>query len=246
MSPADLLERSEARSARLLRRMYKQLAAAYGPQAWWPASSPFEVVVGAYLTQNTSWRGVERSILNLKSHGSLSVEGIREIPEESLRALIRPSGYMVRKASAIKAFVGFLDGEYAGSLDALAAEELPIARPKLLALPGVGPETADAILLYALGQPAMVVDEYLRRIVTRHALLPERAKYKDMQALAELSLRPEEPETLVQHYNEFHALAVMVGKTHCGPTPKCEGCPLDPFLDRERTSASRTRITRSP
>lgn len=221
---------SASGSARLLRRMYDKLVAAYGAQAWWPAETAFEVVVGAYLTQNTSWRGVEKSILNLKAHGAMSVAGVRGLSEERLRELIRPSGFMIRKAAAIKAFVAFLDAEHGGSLDSLAAEPLPAARTRLLALPGVGPETADAILLYALGRPAMVVDEYLRRVATRHGLLPEGAKYAEIQALAVGSMSGEGAETLIRHCNEFHALMVMIGKNHCGPRPKCEGCPLREFL----------------
>jgi endonuclease-3 related protein len=228
---------SSAGSARVLRRMYDRLVAVYGAQAWWPAETAFEVVVGAYLTQNTSWRGVEKSILNLKMHGAMSVAGVRSFSEERLRELIRPSGYMVRKAAAIKAFVAMLDAEFGGSLDALAAEASAAARAKLLALPGVGPETADAILLYALGRPAMVVDEYLRRVVVRHGLVPEAAKYSEIQAVAVESfavgpMSGEGTETLARHYNEFHALMVMVGKTHCGPRPKCAGCPLEEFLPK--------------
>src|SRR5271155_2933464 len=139
---------------------------------------------------------------------------------------------MVRKAAALKAFVDFLDRKHGGSLDALALAPISVARDQLLALPGVGPETADAILLYALGQPAMVADEYLRRIVTRHRLLPQKAKYAEIQALAMNALGDDAPETLIRHYNEFHALVVTVGKTHCGPRPKCEGCPLAPFLPK--------------
>ncbi len=225
--------------------MHDKLLAVYGPQAWWPAETAFEVVVGAYLTQNTSWRGVEKSILNLKAHEALSVAGVRSVSEERLRELIRPSGYMVRKAAAIKAFVAFLDADYGGSLETLAAEAFDAARTKLLGLPGVGPETADAILLYALGRPAMVADEYLRRVATRHGLLPENAKYIEIQALAvrsfagsslavpglaDSSTAGESAEEIVEHYKEFHALMVMLGKTHCGPRPKCAGCPLEEFL----------------
>ncbi len=212
--------------------MYERLVAEYGPQQWWPAKSAFEVVIGAYLTQNTSWRAVERSIQNLAQHQALNVEGIRKLDEVYLRELIRPSGYMVRKAAALKAFVAWLDHEHGGSLEVLAAVPPDTARQQLLTLPGVGPETADAILLYALGHPAMVVDEYLRRIVTRHGLLPEKAKYPEIQALAIEALKDNKLETLAQHYNEFHALIVMVGKTHCGPKPKCEACPLSRFLQK--------------
>jgi len=221
--------------AQTLRQMYNHLVHHYGPQRWWPAQTPFEVIVGAYLTQNTSWRAVENSIQNLAKQNALTISAIRNLPEDQLRQLIRPSGYMVRKAAALKAFVAFLDAEYHGSLDNLATEPTNIARTKLLALPGVGPETADAILLYALHHPAMVVDEYLRRITTRHQLLPEEAKYNEIQSLAIDALNDEPPETRTQHYNEFHALVVMVGKTHCGPKPKCEGCPLAKFTPNPHT-----------
>lgn len=222
-------------AARRLRAMYERLVKRYGPQQWWPAQTPFEVVVGAFLTQNTAWRSVERSIANLESHGILNLAGLRGIPEEKLRELVRPSGFMVRKAAALKAFVAFLDARYTGSMKRLrgAAQRSPHAvREELLSLPGVGPETADAILLYALDAPAMVVDEYLRRIVTRHGLLPENAKYAETQALAEEGFAPnagqdrEEPADLARHYNEFHALVVEIGKRHCGRVARCEECPL--------------------
>jgi endonuclease-3 related protein len=218
--------------------MYKRLVAEYGPQQWWPAQSAFEVVIGAYLTQNTSWKAVERSIQNLAANQTLSIDGIRNLGDEQLRELIRPSGYMVRKAAAVKAFVAWLDRDYGGSLEALAAAPPNEVRDQLLALPGVGPETADAILLYALGHPAMVVDEYLRRIVNRHHLLPEKAKYHKIQTLAIEALKDNKPQTLAQHYNEFHALVVMVGKTHCGSKPKCEGCPLEKFLPKNSMPAT--------
>jgi endonuclease-3 related protein len=206
--------------------MYERLMAIYGPQSWWPAKTPLEVVVGAYLTQNTAWTSVERSLRNLESHDLLTIEGLRQISEEDLRAEIRPSGYMNRKAAAIKAFIAFLDRYYDGALEKLAEESQEIARERLLALPGVGSETADAILLYALGKPAMVVDEYLRRVVTRHRLLPDSSKYAQIQHLAESAFENDPPATRPQHYNEFHAVMVQVGKSHCGRAPKCENCPL--------------------
>lgn len=220
-------------SARRLRVMYDRLVERFGPQQWWPAKTAFEVIIGAYLTQNTAWKSVERSIANLEARGILSVEGLRTISESELRVLIRPSGFMLRKAAALKAFVAFLDAEYRGQLDALRERALRHAhavREQLLGLPGVGPETADAILLYALGAPAMVVDEYLRRVTTRHGLVRENAKYPEIQALAEAAFAPEQaqesPEDLARHYNEFHALVVQIGKMHCGRTARCEDCPL--------------------
>ena len=214
------------RAALRLRAIYWRLLETYGPQQWWPAKTPLEVVLGAYLTQNTAWTSVERSLRNHESHGLLTVQGLREISEEELRTLIRPSGYMNRKAAAIKAFIHFLNRLYDGSLEKLAAESPEVARERLLALPGVGPETADAILLYALGQPAMVVDEYLRRVVVRHGLLPEGSKYGEIQQLAESAFESDPPATRAQHYNEFHAVIVQVGKSHCGRAPKCDTCPL--------------------
>jgi endonuclease-3 related protein len=133
---------------------------------------------------------------------------------------------MIRKAAALKAFIALLDLHYEGSLERLVEESPKISRERLLALPGVGPETADAILLYALGQPAMVVDEYLRRVVTRHGLLPAGSKYTEIQTLAESAFKDDPPATRAQHYNEFHAVIVQVGKGHCRRTPRCEECPL--------------------
>ena len=215
-----------ASTAQMLRRFYDTLVAHYGPQRWWPAETAIETVVGAYLTQNTSWRNVERSIANLKSANVMTVDGLRSVADETLRNLIRPSGYMVRKGAAVKAFIHLLDADYSGSLEAMAAAPAAQTREALLALPGVGPETADAILLYALAQPVMVVDEYLRRIVTRHGLLDEKARYGELQQLALQAFGDDSQETRLAHCNEFHALVVEVGKTHCGGVPRCSGCPL--------------------
>jgi endonuclease-3 related protein len=206
--------------------MYAELLDVYGPQQWWPAETPLEVIVGAFLTQSTSWRGVEKSIENLRRRGILSLEGLRAISEDDLRELIRPSGFMQRKASSIKAFIHFLDREYDGSLTKLAAQNTAKARQQLLALPGVGPETADAILLYALNRPVMVVDEYLQRLVTRHKLLDEKVRYAEMQELAHDAFAEDDAASRAQHLNEFHALVVELGKRHCRKQPSCEGCPL--------------------
>jgi endonuclease III related protein len=242
------------REAAMLRAMYERLAETYGPQHWWPGETPLEITLGAYLTQNTSWRAVERSLGNLRErglfrntsgHGVLRNAGERDaldaaallaMPEEELRTLLRPSGYMVRKTAAIRAFLGFLFAEAGGSFERLAAMRTEVLRPKLLALPGVGPETADAILLYALGHEAMVVDEYLRRVTVRHGLVEERSGYEAIQGLAWSAFDVERGKERVRHANEFHALIVMVGKEHCGPKPRCAGCPLAcfPALVRQR------------
>jgi len=231
------------KAAERLRALYDRLVTAYGPQSWWPASTAFEVVVGAYLTQNTAWKSVERSIGNLEAQGILSIDGLRRISEDQLRELIRPSGFMRRKAAALKAFIAFLDAHYDGQFDRLrgaAQRTSATVRQQLLALLGVGPETADAILLYALGSPAMVVDTYLRRVVTRHGLAPEKAGYATIQSLAETAFAsdPERgnPVNLARHYNEFHALFVQVGKDYCGPVARCTDCPLRSDLPRSRSS----------
>ena len=168
--------------------MHDALAAAYGAQSWWPAKTPFEVIVGAYLTQNTAWKAVERSLANLREAGALSVEGLRSVSVAELAELIRPSGFQTRKAPALKAFIAMLDEEFEGSLEVLAAQPTAALRNRLLALPGVGPETADAILLYALGHAVPVADEYLRRIAERHKLLQpaprkDRRGYESLAAL---------------------------------------------------------------
>jgi endonuclease-3 related protein len=221
----------QARPARRLRRIHDLLLTAYGPQFWWPAKAPFEVILGAYLTQNTAWRAVERSLGNLRNAGALTVEGLRVVPLDQLQTLIRPSGFATRKAPALNAFISMLDNEFQGSLDALAAVPTTELRARLLALPGVGPETADAILLYALQHPVPVADEYLRRIAERHRLLEpaplrNRAGYESLVQLTRQAFASDPPEAKALYFNEFHALVVAVGKTHCRRTPLCTGCPL--------------------
>lgn len=218
-------------AGRQLRRMHDSLAEAYGPQHWWPAKTAFEVILGAYLTQNTSWKGVEHSLANLRESGALSIEGLRAVSDEKLQELIRPSGFYTRKAPALKAFLAMLDAEFAGSLEVLAAMPTEKLRLRLLALPGVGYETADAILLYALGHAVPVADEYLRRIAERHGLInPAPAKKRaGYAALVQLSYEAFADDPTGQRkrlFNEFHALVVAVGKAHCSKSPVCVGCPL--------------------
>ncbi len=218
-------------AAQRLRRMHDRLLATYGPQHWWPARTPFEVVIGAYLTQNTAWTSVERSLAQMEAAGALSVDGLRAVSETRLRELIRPSGFATRKAPALKAFVALLDAEFGGELDRMAQAKTVELRSRLLKLPGVGPETADAILLYALGHAVPVGDEYLRRIVARHGLLEpapgqNRAGYEAMAGLVRIAFAPCGDTDKALLYNEFHALVVTVGKAHCGRTAQCEDCPL--------------------
>ena len=208
-----------------LRNMHDDLMRVYGPQHWWPAKTRFEVILGAYLTQNTAWKAVERSLANLRAAGALTPEGLRAIPLARLRRLIRPSGFINRKAPALKAFVAMLEKEFGGSLEALGATPTSALRQRLLALPGVGPETADAILLYALGHPVPVADEYLR-----HGLLEPtsrgRTSYDSLVELTRCAFAGDPVAGRAQLYNEFHALTVAVGKAHCGRIARCEGCPL--------------------
>jgi endonuclease III related protein len=223
-------------AAQRLRRMHDRLFEAYGPQHWWPAQTPFEVILGAYLTQNTAWKAVERSLDNLRAAGALTVEGLRALPLDDLRRAVQPSGFYTRKAPALKAFVAMMDEEFGGSLDALSATPTVALRTRLLALPAVGPETADAILLYALGHPVPVADEYLRRIAERHRLLappPGRnlKGYKLMADMTRTAFAADAPESHARLFNEFHALTVAVGKAHCRRRALCAGCPLAADLD---------------
>ncbi len=228
--------------AERLRRMHGLLAEAYGPQHWWPAQTPFEVVLGAYLTQNTAWKAVERSLAKLRAAGALTVDGLRSLTIDECERLIQPSGFARRKARALKAFVALLDEEFGGSLENLAAQPTAELRRRLLALAGVGPETADALLLYALGHPVPVADEYLRRISERHRLLRpppgrDRKGYEAMAALTRQAFAGDAPERHARLFNEFHALAVAVGKAHCGRTAHCAGCPLAADLELARPAA---------
>jgi endonuclease III related protein len=219
-------------AARRLRKMHDKLMSAYGPQSWWPAQTAIEVVIGAYLTQNTAWRSVERSLERLAAAGAVSVDGLRATPVKELEELIRPSGFATRKAPALKAFIALLDLRYGGSLETMATQPGDVLRSQLLALPGVGPETADAILLYALGHAVPMADEYLRRIAERHGLLEpapgrNRAGYEALAELTRVAFAGDQDADKLMFYNEFHALTVAVGKAHCGRTPRCAGCPLE-------------------
>jgi endonuclease-3 related protein len=173
-----------------IRTYYHALFQAWGRQHWWPAQSRFEVIVGAYLTQNTAWTNVEKALANLRGGRRLSVRGIRRASLAELERLIRPAGYFRQKAKRLKVFVAFLDQQYAGSLAKLFARPREELREELLDLHGIGPETADSILLYAGNHPVFVVDAYTRRILARHEILPEKAAYEEIQELFERALAP--------------------------------------------------------
>ncbi len=213
-----------------IRAYYAALAAAYGPQRWWPAETRFEMIVGAYLTQNTSWKNVEKALANLRQGQVLDVAGIRGIAQEELEELVRPSGYFRQKAARLKTFIAYLDQRHGGSLERMFAQPTQQLREELLALNGVGPETADSILLYAGGHPVFVVDAYTRRIFDRHGILPFSAKYETIRGLVEETLKAPSAEHATTHFNELHALIVSVGKEHCNRQARCEGCPLERYL----------------
>lgn len=207
----------------LLLELYRRLEAAYGDQQWWPGETPFEVAVGAVLTQNTAWSNVERALARLREADLLAFEKLAALPPAALAPLIKPAGYYNVKARRVAAFLEFLGREYGGRLAALAAEGLPAARERLLAVRGIGPETADSILLYACGLPTFVVDAYTHRVLLRHGLAEETASYDELKDLFESHLPPE-----VALYNQYHALLVRVGRERCRRgEPRCAGCALE-------------------
>ncbi|MFI5322396.1 MAG: endonuclease III domain-containing protein [Thermodesulfobacteriota bacterium] len=206
-----------------IERFYEELYDKFGPQGWWPAKTALECILGAILTQNTSWSNVEKALDNLMSQNLISIERLDLITTDELAVLIRPSGYYNQKAVKIKKFVSFLLREYSGSLDNMFAEDKSILREKLLSIQGIGPETADSIMLYAGMIPVFVVDAYTWRILSRHGLVPIETSYDEIQELFTDSLR----EDAVM-FNEYHALLVKVGKEHCRKrNPLCGGCPLE-------------------
>jgi endonuclease-3 related protein len=206
---------------KLLMEMYRKLFEAYGPMHWWPGETPFEVMVGAILTQNTSWKNVEKAIGRLKEKKRLSPRGIRQLPKSTLASLIRSSGYFRIKAERLKVFVGFLFDEYGGRIKKMKRERGGGLRRKLLDVKGIGPETADSILLYGLKKPIFVVDAYTKRILSRHGIVSEKASYEEVQNLFMDHLPHRE-----RLFNEYHALLVHLGKTLCKKVPRCARCPL--------------------
>jgi len=236
--------------------LYRALFETWGPQEWWPARTQFEVIVGAFLTQNTAWTNVEKALIQLRQAQVLSVAGIRNTRLDSLEHLVRSAGYFRQKAQRLKNFISYLDEQHRGSLQRMFATPTAVLRQELLALNGVGPETADAILLYAGGHPVFVVDAYTRRVFERHQILKFDAKYEVIRELVEAAFShaqrsgtlPELKPTPVQMawrnnpfggasaelaraYNEFHALLVTAGKRHClKKAAQCDACPLKPFM----------------
>ena len=212
---------------RELTRIYRALYGRFGPQGWWPARTAFEVCVGAVLTQNTSWLNVARAISNIRRAGALSLGRLREMPEGDLANLIKPSGYFRLKAKRLRHLLGFLaNGGGSGWRRNLRKMPVGAAREKLLAVHGVGPETADSILLYAAGMPSFVVDKYTLRIGARCGWFPHGTKYEDARSWFVERLPPE-PKL----YNEFHALMVRLGAEFCKSKPLCGDCPIKSSCD---------------
>jgi len=239
-----------ARRGNILSLIYRRLYRRFGPQSWWPATplpraggvrrkppkikrrrpvlERFEVIVGAILTQNTNWGNVERAIANLKNKNVLSPRALDRLSREELAQLIRPAGYFNIKAQRLKNFLAFFFKEYQGSLARMQKEGTSVLRERLLSVNGIGPETADSILLYALDKPVFVVDAYTKRIFSRHGIVGSDHDYHRIQD-AFIGNIPKDLKT----FNEYHALIVRLGKDFCRTQPKCDQCPLR-FLNDER------------
>lgn len=206
------------------KKVFHLLFNAYGHQHWWPGDSPFEVIVGAILTQNTNWTNVEKAISNLKSENCLRPEKLQSINQEDLAAMIRPSGYFNIKAKRLKSFITFLFDKFNGDLDRMFSLPLASLRHELLSVKGIGPETADSILLYAGSHPTFVVDAYTKRIFSRLGLLHAEHTYNQVQDFFHEHLNKD-----VKLFNEYHALIVNHAKEYCRTKPLCHGCPLKEF-----------------
>ncbi len=204
------------------REAYRLLYDYFGPQTWWPGDTPFEIMVGAILTQNTNWKNVQKALDNLKADNLLSYQALSLLKTDEIAQLIRPAGYYNLKARRLRNFLDMVENIYNGELDSFIEDDLDSARENLLAVNGIGPETADSILLYACGQPIFVVDLYTHRVFSRHNMVSEETDYATMQNTFVDHLPRD-----VQLYNEFHALIVRVAHTFCKKTkPLCEQCPL--------------------
>ncbi len=205
-----------------LKHLYKLLFERFGHRNWWPANSPFEVCVGAILTQNTSWKNVEKAINNLKEADYLDVFRLYEISMDDFAAIIRPAGYFNIKSRRLKNFINHLVERHEGSLDKMFEASVEDLRVELLSINGVGRETADSMILYAACKPIFVIDVYTKRVLERHGLIDSDADYDDMQEIFHSCLASD-----VDLYNDFHAQFVAVGSNYCGRKPNCSGCPLE-------------------
>jgi endonuclease-3 related protein len=217
-------EKTQAGIGARLIRIYNTLLDSFGHRNWWPAESPFEVAVGAILTQNTAWRNAALAIKNLKTAGFLSPNRLRRLPIKELAGLIRSAGYYNQKTRTLDSFLRFLHDRYDGRLERTDGTGTETLRLELLAVRGIGPETADSILLYALNRPVFVVDAYTRRIFSRHLFFPPGSSYDSIREFFQANL-PDD----IRLYNDFHAQIVALGHRFCRPRPTCEDCPLEPL-----------------
>ncbi len=208
-------------TGRRLMEMYRLMLDRFGPQGWWPAENPFEMMVGAVLTQNTNWSNVARAVENLRREELLDVHRLHDVPPEDLAAAIRPAGYFNIKAGRLKNLIRFIMERYGGEVDLMLQEGPDALRHGLLGIKGIGPETADSIALYAAQHPFFVVDAYTHRILARHRMVEEQASYYEIQELFMDALPVDVPL-----YQEFHALIVRTGKDCCRKKPRCEICPI--------------------
>jgi endonuclease III related protein len=205
----------------MLMEMFDLMLGRFGPQHWWPGETELEMMVGAILTQNTSWKNVEKAIDNLKERGLLNIEGLQAIPLPLLAEEIRPAGYFNIKAGRLKNLINFITANYSGDIGLLLAEKTGALREGLLSIKGIGPETADSIVLYAAGRPVFVIDAYTYRILKRHGIIEDQITYYELQELFTGNLAED-----AGLFNEFHALIVMTGKEFCRGKPLCDSCPL--------------------
>ena len=217
-----------------LRRAYELMRERFGHQQWWPGETPFEVCVGAILTQNTAWTNVERAIANLKTARVLEPKKLFALPEAKLAELIRPAGYFNVKARRLRSLLRVLVEEFDGDMEKLFASESSVVRERLLAINGVGPETADSMLLYAGGHHSFVIAAYTKRIFQRHNWSPKSASdYDGLKSLCETALNQKTGAALLDYWQDYHAQLVMVGKHFCRKrAPRCGTCPLNPLLPR--------------
>lgn len=212
---------------RILRRYYDLMSAYFGPTGWWPGDSPFEIAVGAILTQNTAWTNVEKALVNLKRERLLNPRAIVRADRQHLERALRPAGYFRVKATRLQHFCDHLVTHYGGNMKRMARRPLEALRRELLSIHGIGPETADDILLYACDHPVFVVDAYTRRVLARHGHVDADIAYEPLRELFESNLEPD-----VEHYKDYHGLIVYTGKDFCKARPNCDGCPLAPTLKR--------------
>jgi len=209
----------------LLQEIYARLSAFFGPQRWWPAETPFEVILGAILTQNTAWKNVAAAIGNLRRHDLLIFENLCRLDAQQLAVLVRPSGFYNQKAKKIRTFCNHILTKWGGSLEGFLAQDLGPLRSELLSIRGIGPETADSIILYAAFKPSFVVDTYTYRIFSRHGWVEESISYEDLREYFMGGL-----DSDVSFFQEFHALIVRTGHLYCRKTALCDRCPLNVYL----------------